>query len=66
MTETCGSLLSTQQPGVLRSGGARMALLEVLDGFWAVRRQVEALAGRQLTGTVFQQAGANGGGHLLL
>ena len=55
------SLLSDGQPGLLRFGGARMALLDVKDGFWGLRRQVEALVGRRLTDTVFQQAGVNGG-----
>lgn len=61
MTQTYSSYLSAEQPGVLRFGGARMALLDVKDGFWGLRRQVEALVGRHLTDTVFQQAGANGG-----
>jgi two-component system nitrate/nitrite sensor histidine kinase NarX len=38
-----------------------MALLDVKDGFWGLRRQMEALVGRRLTDTVLQQAGANGG-----
>ncbi|NIV40744.1 MAG: hypothetical protein GWN58_68510, partial [Anaerolineae bacterium] len=61
MTETYSSFLSTEQPGVLRFGGARMALLDVRDGFWGLRRQVEMLVGRQLADAMFQQAGANGG-----
>jgi signal transduction histidine kinase len=61
MTETYRSLLSSEQPGVFRFGGARMALLDVKDGSRGLRRQMEALVGRQLTDTVLQQAGANGG-----
>ena len=61
MTETYRSLLSEDQPGVLRFGGARMALLDVKDGFWGLRRQIEALVGRRLADMVLQQAGANGG-----
>lgn len=38
-----------------------MALLDIEDGFWALRRQLEALVGRRLADTVLQQAGANGG-----
>ena len=49
------------RPGILYYGGARMALLEVEAGFWALRRQLEAIAGRTLADSVFQQAGANGG-----
>jgi len=50
-----------QRPGTLYFGGARMALLDIEAGFWGLRRQVEALVGRQLTDAVMQQAGANGG-----
>ncbi len=50
-----------QHPGTLRFGGARMALLDIESGFWALRRQMEALVGRALTDAVLQQAGANGG-----
>ena len=49
------------RPGVLHFGGARMTLLDVEGGFWALRRQMEALVGRRLTDSVLQQAGANGG-----
>ncbi len=42
-------------PGVLRFGGARMALLDVEAGFWGLRRQMEALVGPRLTDTVLQQ-----------
>lgn len=38
-----------------------MALLDIQDGFWALRRQVAALAGERLTESMLQQAGANGG-----
>ena len=51
----------TQHPGVLRFGGARMALLDIEAGFWALRHHLEALVGRQLADTVLQQAGAVGG-----
>jgi signal transduction histidine kinase/predicted hydrocarbon binding protein len=61
MTGIRDSFLSDEQPGVLRFGGARMALLEVREGFWGLRRQMEGLVGRRLTDTVLQQAGANGG-----
>jgi len=61
MTKTSRSLLKEDRPGVLLYGGARMALLDVKDGFWGLRRQIEALVGCHLTNVVFQQAGANGG-----
>ncbi|MCL7454454.1 MAG: GAF domain-containing protein, partial [Anaerolineae bacterium] len=54
-------LLSQQRPGVLRFGGARMALLDIEAGFWSLRRQLETLIGQRLTDSVLQQAGANGG-----
>lgn len=38
-----------------------MALLDIESGFWSIRRQIEALIGTQLTNSVLQQAGANGG-----
>jgi hypothetical protein len=56
-----GSLLSEEQPGILRFGGARMALLEIEASFWDLRRHIEALAGRELTDVVLQQAGAHSG-----
>ncbi len=49
------------RPGTLRFGGARMALLDIESGFWALRGQMEALVGRSLTDAVLQQAGASGG-----
>ena len=55
------SLLEEKSTGVLHLGGARMALLDVGAGFWSIRRQLEALVGDQLTDTVLQQSGANGG-----
>lgn len=54
-------LLARERPGVLHFGGARMALLDIEAGFWGLRRQLEALVGRQLADSVLQQAGANGG-----
>jgi len=48
-------------PGILCFGGARMALIDIEAGFWALRRQMEALVGRRLASRVMQQAGANGG-----
>ena len=53
--------LTEERRGVLRFGGARMALLDIEAGFWGLRRQIEALAGERLTDSVLQQAGANGG-----
>lgn len=38
-----------------------MALLDIEAGFWSIRRQLEAMIGVQLTNSVLQQAGANGG-----
>ena len=58
---TLHTLLANEQDGVLRLGGARMALLDIEASFWGLRRQMEALVGRQLTDTAMQQAGANGG-----
>ncbi len=54
-------LLTEDRAGVLSFGGARMALLDIEAGFWEMRRQLEALVGRQLADAVLQQAGANGG-----
>jgi hypothetical protein len=53
--------LSSEHPGQLYFGGARMALLDIEASFWGIWRQMEALAGRQLADSVLQQAGANGG-----
>jgi PAS domain S-box-containing protein len=53
--------LSSEHPGQLYFGGARMALLDIEASFWGLWRQMEALAGRQLADSVLQQAGANGG-----
>lgn len=53
--------LSEESAGILHFGGARMALLEVKDGFWSICRQMEALIGSRMTNSVIQQAGANGG-----
>ena len=61
MTKTVRDFLSEDREGVLCFSGARMALLDVEAGFWGLRRQMEALVGRQLTDAVLQQAGANGG-----
>lgn len=58
---TDDTLLVQDRPGVLCFGGARMALLDVEGGFWALRRQIEALVGPRLTGDILHQAGANGG-----
>ena len=58
---TVDKLLARERPGVLHFGGARMALLDIEAGFWGLRRQLEALVGRQLADSVLQQAGANGG-----
>ena len=55
------NLLAEEQSGFLNFGGARMALLDIESGFWALRRQLEALIGERLTHSVLQQAGANGG-----
>ncbi len=54
-------LLVQPSEGILQLGGARMALLDIEAGFWGIRRQIEALIGRQMTNSVLQQAGANGG-----
>jgi PAS domain S-box-containing protein len=53
--------LETRSPGILTFGGARMAILDVVAGFWALRRQIEALVGQHLAESVLQQSGANGG-----
>jgi len=54
-------LVNEDDPGYLRFGGVRMALLDIEAGFWSIRSQVEALIGPRLTNSVLQQAGANGG-----
>jgi PAS domain S-box-containing protein len=54
-------LLHEGGPGQIRFGGARMALLDMQDGFWALRRHLEALAGPRLAAMVLQQAGASSG-----
>lgn len=57
-----GFLLQDEQhPGTLRFGGVRVALLDIESGFWALRRQMEALVGRALTDAALLQAGASGG-----
>ncbi|MGD2205504.1 MAG: GAF domain-containing protein [Anaerolineae bacterium] len=61
MMLTYDTLLAQERPGVLHFGGARMALLDLEAGFWALRRQMETLVGARLTDDVLQQAGANGG-----
>jgi two-component system nitrate/nitrite sensor histidine kinase NarX len=61
MTVRYDTLLAQERPGVLLFGGARMALLDLEAGFWALRRQMEALVGSRLTDHALQQAGANGG-----
>jgi two-component system nitrate/nitrite sensor histidine kinase NarX len=53
--------LSDSSPGTLLFGGTRMALLDIEAGFWSIRRQMDALIGAKLTGSVLQQAGTNGG-----
>jgi hypothetical protein len=55
------TLLTEKQNGFLAFGGSRMAILDVEAGFWALRRQIEALIGERLASSVLQQAGANGG-----
>ena len=52
-------LLTMDGPGMLRFGGARMALLDIEAGFWGLRREMEAWMGGNLTHSVL--AGANGG-----
>ena len=54
-------LLIEESNGFLQLGGVRMALLDIEAGFWSIRRQIEALIGPNLTNSVLQQAGANGG-----
>lgn len=54
-------LLAETAPGFLLYGGARMALLDIESGFWAIRRHLEALIGRSLADALLLQAGANGG-----
>jgi signal transduction histidine kinase/predicted hydrocarbon binding protein len=61
MSRTHQILLTQENPGILRFGGARMVLLDIEASFWGLRRQLEALVGRRLTDAVLQQAGANGG-----
>ena len=61
MSVTHIDFLSIDSPGVLRFGGARMALLDIEAGFWGLRHQIETLVGQHLTDQVLQQAGANGG-----
>jgi signal transduction histidine kinase len=63
VSQTYRDLLSEDErcPGTLYFGGARMALLDIEAGFWALRRHVEALVGRRLADGVLQHAGANGG-----
>jgi signal transduction histidine kinase/predicted hydrocarbon binding protein len=63
MTTTLHGLIARDaaNPGLLYCGGTRMALLDVEGGFWALRAQLEALAGKRLADAVLQQAGAHGG-----
>lgn len=61
MDKQITNLISEKTPGVLSFGQARMAFIDIESGFWSIRRQIEALIGAQLTNSVMQQAGANGG-----
>jgi len=61
LSQSYRDFLTEERRGVLRFGGARMALLDIEAGFWGLRRQIKALAGERLTDSVLQQAGANGG-----
>ena len=61
MSNNLPEILKEQEPGTLELGGARMAFLDIKEGFWGIRRQMEALIGNHLTSLVLQQAGANGG-----
>lgn len=61
MTDSILQDLLTEEAGILRLGGSRMALLDIEAGFWGLRRQMEALVGRQLTDNMLQQAGVNAG-----
>jgi predicted hydrocarbon binding protein len=63
----CQELLSADvsHPGVLYYEGARIALLDVKGGFWALRQQLEAIVGATLADSVFQQAGASAGASLV-
>lgn len=54
-------LLAEERPGTLRFGGARVALLDIENSYWTLRRHLEALVGRPLADAVLQQAGVNGG-----
>lgn len=53
--------LSEMGSGFLKFGSVRMAMFDIEAGFWGIRRQIEALIGTQLTNSVLQQAGTNGG-----
>ena len=59
--DSVSQFLSVTSPGNIQFGDTRMALLDIESGFWGIRRQIEALIGTQLAGSVIQQAGANGG-----
>ncbi len=61
MNTNLHTLLQNDERGQLLFGGTRMALLDIGNGFWSLRRQLEALAGPRLADAVLQQAGANGG-----
>ena len=60
-TSSFSELMLEISSGSLELGGARMALLDIESGFWGIRRQIEALIGTKLAGSVIQQAGVNGG-----
>jgi hypothetical protein len=61
MSSSYRDFLSEDRPGTLSLGKARTALLDIEAGFWTLRRQIEALVGRRLADSMWQQAGAAGG-----
>ena len=54
-------LLHQKNTGELELGSARMVLFDILGGFWGIYQQMKALIGKDLSASVLQQAGANGG-----
>jgi len=45
-------------------GGRPVALFDIADGFWGLRRHLESLVGHRLTETVLHQAGVGSGSYL--
>jgi hypothetical protein len=55
----CKELLAENASGILHLSGDRMALLEVQDELWSIRRYVQALIGPRLSQSIHPHGGSN-------